>query len=54
MIAVTICVRLTVSRPNPSPSEARADAAMQQKLQAILDEDMQDRARRLTAVLNRH
>jgi hypothetical protein len=49
---VEIVVRITVRRPHPTAGEAREDRAMEAQLQAILDDDMQDRARRLEAVLN--
>jgi hypothetical protein len=49
---VSITVHITISRPRPTAAEAREDARVQAQLQAILDDDLQDRARRLEAVLN--
>jgi len=49
---VTIISTVTVRRHNPTPEQAIRDAAMQERIQLLIDDDMRARAKKIEALLN--
>lgn len=49
---VRITATVRVYRTNPTPAEARLDAAAQAEIQGALADDLADRAAKLEALLN--